>query len=296
MGLLICADIMLAQQDEMYTQFFTNKLAVNPAYAGSKETFNLLALYRTQWVGMDGAPKTISFTAHAPIMKNTSGIGVSLLQDKIGIFQNLIFNFAYTYRIIFPFGKLSLGLSGRIQHMEIDWTKTNPQTYFDNSISFTKNNLFLPNFGAGTYFYNDNLYLGLAVPHLFNNKYKLHKENSTQTESNAERHYFAMAGYMLPLTTDLAFKPAAQLKYVQNAPLELDLNMSLIFYDTFVIGASWRTKDSYSVVCQIWLDKNFACGYSHDFTYTKIAHGSHEIFISYDFAIKGFGVENPRFF
>jgi len=296
---LITSNFVFSQQDEIYTQFFTNKLAINPAYAGSKETLNLLAFYRTQWVGFDGSPKTLSFTAHSPIMKNTSGVGISVIQDNIGLFQNTIMNLNYAYRIEFPFGKLSLGLSGRMQRKAVDWTKTNPLSYNDNSIPVAANNLFLPNFGTGAYFYNDKFYVGLSVPHLFNNKYKFDQTSSVETEANAERHYFAMAGAIFNITTDVKLQPSMQYVYAKNSPMELDLNLSLLFYNTFVVGASLRTKDSYSFVCQIWLDKNIACGYSHDFAYSNMSpyhSGTHEIFISYDIPLKGFGVENPRFF
>ncbi len=289
-----------AQQDEMYTQFFTNKLAINPAYAGSKETFNLLALYRNQWVGFEGAPKTMSFSAHAPIMKNSSGLGINLVHDKIGIFQNAILNFSYAFRVEFPFGKLSLGLSGRIQRIAVDWSQSNPFSTTDNSIPFTANNLFLPNFGTGAYFYNDKLYLGVSVPHLLNNKYKFNDSaTNIETQASAERHYFAMAGYMFEISDDFKIKPAVQYKYAKNSPMELDINLSLIFYNKLVIGGSVRTLDSYSGVIQFWFNDNFGIGYSHDFGYTKLAnyhYGTHEIFISYDIAIKGLGVKNPRFF
>jgi type IX secretion system PorP/SprF family membrane protein len=298
--LLALSTLTFAQQDEMYTQFFTNKLAINPAYAGSKETFNLLALYRNQWVGFDGAPKTMSFTAHTPIFKNSSGVGISLVHDKIGIFQNVIVNFSYAFRVDFPFGKLSLGLSGRIQRIEVLWSESNPYSIMDNTIPFTANNLFLPNFGTGIYFYNDNLYLGVSVPHLLNNKYKFNDtSDNIETQANAERHYFAMAGYMLEINNDIKFKPALQYKYAPNSPMEFDINLSLIFYDKLLVGASVRTRDSYSGVVQFWFNDNFGMGYSHDFTYTKLANyhnGSHEIFISYDIPIRGLGVENPRFF
>jgi len=298
--LIALSSLTFAQQDEMYTQFFTNKLAINPAYAGSKETFNFLALYRNQWVGFEGAPKTMSFSAHTPIMKNSSGIGISLLNDKIGIFKNVVMNFSYAFRVEFPFGKLSLGVSGRIQRIAVDWSQTNPYSVNDNSIPFTANNLFLPNFGTGAYFYNDKLYLGLSVPHLLNSKYKFtDSATEIETKANAERHYFAMAGYMFEINNDFKIKPAMQYKYAKNSPMEFDFNLSLIFYNKLVIGGSIRTKDSYSGVVQFWFNDNFGIGYSHDFGYTKLAnyhYGTHEIFISYDIAIKGLGVKNPRFF
>jgi len=291
---------VFGQQDEMFTQFFTNKLAINPAYAGSKEAMSVLALYRNQWVSFDGSPKTISLTAHTPIFKNTSGVGFSLINDRIGIFNNLILNVAYTFRVDFPFGKLSLGLSGRLQRMQADWSKTNPFSMYDSEIPFTATNLFMPNFGAGAYFYNDWLYAGLSVPHLLNSKYRFEQQQTVvETQANAERHLYAMVGAIVRVTDEIKFKPALQFRYAPNSPNGLDLNGSFIFFDKFVLGASLRAGDSYSAVIQYWISKKLAMGYSHDFNFTRLAdyhNGSHEIFLSWDLPLKGFGVENPRFF
>ncbi len=289
----------MAQQDEMYTQFFTNKLAINPAYAGSKEALNILALYRTQWVGFEGSPKTMSFTAHTPILKNTSGIGISIVNDKLGIFNSMILNLSYAFRIDFPIGKLSMGLSGRIQRMQADWTKTNPYNINDSEVPFVSNNLFLPNFGTGIYFYNDVMYAGIAVPHLLNNKYKFDGTNNVETMANAERHYFAMAGALIDLTSDIMLKPAFQFRYAKNSPMGFDFNVNFVFFERLVLGGSVRARDSYSAVAQFWFDKKLSMGYSHDFTFTRLASyhkGTHEIFVSWDLPLKGFGVENPRFF
>jgi len=297
---LTISTFIFAQQSEMFTQFFTNKLAINPAYAGSKETFNLLAMYRNQWVGLDGAPKTLSFTAHTPIMKNTSGLGLSIMQDKIGIFENIILNFAYAFRIDFSIGKLSLGLNGRLQRMQADWSQINPKETNDNEIPYSSEDIFLPNFGAGTYFYNDKLYLGVSVPYLLNSKYKFSDTpTEVETTANAERHYFVMAGYLFKLNRDVKLKPAMQYKLTKNAPMEFDFNLSLIFYNRLVLGGSLRTNDSYSFIVQFWFNENFGMGYSHDFTFTKLTNhhdGTHEIFLSYDIPIRGMGVKNPRFF
>jgi type IX secretion system PorP/SprF family membrane protein len=56
-----------AQQDPHYTQYMYNMNVVNPAYAGSKENLSGSLLYRQQWVGLQGAPKTATFSLHSPV-------------------------------------------------------------------------------------------------------------------------------------------------------------------------------------------------------------------------------------
>jgi len=284
-----------AQQDEIYTQFFSNALVINPAYAGSGEALCTKALYRNQWVGFEGAPKTLSVSVHSPIFRGPSGIGFSVINDKIGIFQNMIFEGAYAYRIEFPQGKLSFGLSGRVKRVQIDWEDTNPLVTNDAGIPYAENSSFLPNIGAGIYFYNDNLYAGLSAPHLIENSYA----GTTSEEALIRRYYVGTVGGIYEFTDDFKLKPGLVLKYTQNAPFQADINLSAIFYDKFLGGFAYRTNDSFSAMVQVYLNNKFTIGYSHDFNFTKLAahhKGTHEIFLSYCMPFGKFGVDNPRFF
>lgn len=102
---LFAIDIQ-AQQNPHYTQYMYNMNIMNPAYAGSKESLSGGLLYRAQWVGIDGAPTTATFSIHSPIGKNV-GLGISVLSDKIGPVEekNVNGDFSYT---------LSLGGENRL--------------------------------------------------------------------------------------------------------------------------------------------------------------------------------------
>ena len=56
-----------AQQDAQYTQYMYNTISVNPAYAGSRGVMSILGLHRSQWVGLDGAPRTQTLSVHTPL-------------------------------------------------------------------------------------------------------------------------------------------------------------------------------------------------------------------------------------
>ncbi|KLT67682.1 PorP/SprF family type IX secretion system membrane protein, partial [Flavobacterium sp. ABG] len=73
-----------AQQDAQYTQYMYNTININPAYAGSRGVLSVFGLYRTQWVGLDGAPETGTLSVNTPINNSNLGVGVSLVSDKIG--------------------------------------------------------------------------------------------------------------------------------------------------------------------------------------------------------------------
>jgi len=291
--LAIMSTGLFAQQDEIYTQFYSNALVLNPAYAGSREAISMLALYRNQWVGFDGAPKAMAFSVHSPIFRNASGVGLTVINDKIGIFQNLYLNASYAYRIEFPFGKVSLGMSGRIRRIQADWYDTNPLDQNDQGIPYADNNQIIPNFGTGAYFYNDFMYAGISVPHL------LESQIGNSGQALTRRQYIGMVGGIYEINTDIKLRPGVIMKYVQNSPFQLDASLGAIFFDMVLVGASVRSKDSFSGILQVYFNNKISMGYAHDFSYTELAKhhkGTHEIFIAYDLPFGKTGVDNPRFF
>lgn len=295
LGTLLFSSGAFAQQDEIYTQFFSNALVLNPAYAGSGEALCTKALYRNQWVGFEGAPKTLTLSVHAPLFRSLSGVGFSIVNDRIGIFQNMIFEGAYAYRIEFPQGKLSFGINGRLKRLQINWEDTDPLDINDTGIPYAENNAYLPNVGLGAYFYNDKFYAGISAPHLIENSYV----GGASDKALVRRFYIATVGGIYEFSDIFKLKPGLVMKYTHNAPFQADINLSAIFYNRFLGGFAFRTKDSFSAMAQIYLSNKFTIGYAHDFSFTKLAahhKGTHEIFLSYCMPFGRFGVDNPRFF
>jgi type IX secretion system PorP/SprF family membrane protein len=284
-----------AQQDPMYTQFFSNKIVVNPAYAGTRNAVSLVGLYRNQWTGFDGAPKTTTLSLHAPIRSWNSGIGLSLIYDQIGIQRSYDVKLAYAYHLKTSIGTLSFGLDGQIKKQDMLWNKSNPLETGDNEIPYGQNVLTLPNFGFGIYLFKENYYVGLSAPKLLENE----TNYNVVGESFQRRHFFAMAGVLIPVSDVFQIKPAVLTKYEMNSPLELDLNVMGIFNKQFWVGGTYRTNDSFDVIVQYHMGNNLRIGYAYDFTLTKLSrvnNGSHEIMIGYDFNQKKKGVYHPRYF
>ena len=118
---------MFGQGDTHYSLFMFNKLAINPAYAGSRDALTLTGHYRNQWQGIEGAPKTYTFAGHAPFFKNKVGVGLSLISDKIGMVNTTYVDMSYAYRIkINDESTLALGLQGQLDFGRIDWAKADP--------------------------------------------------------------------------------------------------------------------------------------------------------------------------
>ena len=294
--LFLLVNTSYGQQDPMYTQFFSNKLVVNPAYAGTRDAVSLVGLYRHQWAGMEGAPRTTTMSLHAPIRKINSGFGISLVHDQIGIQRSYEAKLAYSYNINVGIGRLSFGLDAQIRKQDMLWYDSNPLDSGDDYIPYGENTLALPNFGFGVYLYRENYYLGLSAPKLLENRTDYNPDGGN---SYQRRHFFGMAGVLIPISKTIALKPAALVKYEINSPLELDFNMMAIFHEQFWVGATYRTNDSFDVLVQYHLKNNLRIGYSYDYTLTKLSSvnsGSHEIMIGYDFNGKQKGIYHPRYF
>jgi type IX secretion system PorP/SprF family membrane protein len=300
--LVVISSALQAQQDALFTQYMYNKLEFNPAYAGSGEGLALNMIYRLQWVGIKGAPRTLSFTAHTPLRNPHIGLGFSAYSDVLGpsVDYNVMGTFAY--RIIFSASKLCFGVSGGIKYFDIDWNQLNPKDAGDLELTSQVKNKVVPDADFGIYYYASRYYLGVSSKHLLENQVDVSTStvDGTLNFTRLLRHFYFMAGGVLPLTKDIVFTPSLLLKYVQNAPLQLDINGSFVFNGLLTLGASYRTDNAIGLLVEINLPKGFAIGYSYDIWFNALEatnQGSHEIRLGYDFDLFGKNrMLSPRYF
>lgn len=291
--LCIAGLITWAQQDAMYSQYMFNMLAVNPAYAGSRDVINFTCMKRWQWIEMEGAPKTFTFTADMPVWHERVGLGISVVNDQIGVSNNNSLYTSYSYRIHFVSGgTLALGLQAgftnlRANYLSLTTTSGNDKVFMNNV------NSWMPNFGTGAYYSTDKFYAGFSAPHLLNN----HLINGT--ESIQKQHFFAMAGYVLHPSHTVAVKPSVLFKYVKGAPLEADVNVNTWFYDRVAVGVSYRTGDAIVALLEMQINPQLRFGYAYDMTLTRIreySRGSHELMLRYELGFAKKKILTPRYF
>ncbi len=294
---------MNAQQAPMFTHYMNNTLAVNPGYAGSRDALTVTALDRMQWVDFKGAPMTQTLTMHAPLPNEHIGVGLSVLNDKIGPTNNtsVTADFAYIMHLT-PKSKLALGLSAglNIWQAGLNTLQLDQQTdaVFQNNIS----NHTTPNFGFGAYYSRERFYAGISVPDLLQNNYSSVKAESGNTlVAQEQRHYFLIAGTMLKITDNLAFKPTTLIKVTAGAPVEADLTASFVIMRKLLLGAMYRTGDAVGALVGYDVTDQFHIGYSYDWSFglqtAKYNQGSHEIVIRYDFLlISKKQIHSPRNF
>jgi len=294
--------ISYAQQDSQFTQYMYNTINVNPAYAGSRESMNIFALHRTQWVGLDGAPVTNTASINTPINGSNVGLGVSIVNDKIGPSDenNIAVDFSYTIHTSDTY-KLSFGLKATANLLNIDFTKLNKDDMNDYNFDTNIDNKFSPNIGVGFYLHSDNTYIGISAPNLLETK---HFDRYAGTGSNShiaseKIHYYLIAGHVFDLSSEVKFKPSILTKVVQGAPLQLDISGNFLINEKFVAGLAYRWSAAVSAMVGFQATDSWFIGYGYDLETTRLANynsGSHEIFLRYELFKKYDKIISPRFF
>jgi type IX secretion system PorP/SprF family membrane protein len=298
-GFILTMNSLFGQQDPQYTQYMYNMNVLNPAYAGSTGTLNLGMLARKQWTDIDGAPKTATFSAHAPVARNVGG-GFSVIADEIGPVkeQNIYADLSYTIKTSEE-GRLAFGLKGGVTLQRIDLLSIIlPQDPNDPLFQDNVNNTY-PNFGAGIFYYTDKFYVSFSVPNILKSTH-FEKSNGIISEASEEMHYFLTSGYVFNLSENTKFKPSFMAKGVTGAPVSIDLNANFLFYERLELGASYRYDDSVSALINFGVTRSFRIGYAYDYNVSDFSYsntgGSHEIILLYDIDFNKKNIKSPRFF
>jgi type IX secretion system PorP/SprF family membrane protein len=307
-----------AQQKPHYTQYVLNNYILNPALSGIENYFDVKLSARDQWVGLDGAPRTSYITIQGPIGKEDTktsatsfqlpggnprgeaywetytaskphhGIGLTVVNDHTGNFNNFTANVSYAYHLgLSPTVNLSAGFGAGINQTSRDLSKTN----FGNGItvdpaqtSDNKSQL-SPDLNAGVWLYAKNYFLGLSAQQIIPQSKNFGNNTATITGKTIP-HLFATAGYRFLINEDINALPSVMMKYVSGTPTkpQFDLNVKLQYQDLFWAGASYRLEDGYAAMIGLNVGNTFNVGYAYDFTKTALntaSKGTHEIIIGF---------------
>jgi type IX secretion system PorP/SprF family membrane protein len=298
-----------AQQEAMYSQYMFNMMAVNPAYAGSRDVLSLTALHRQSFSGIEGAPSTQTFTADMPVQRERVGLGLQAFNDRAGVLSTTGIYGSYAFRVkLSDRGTLALGLMAGVSNFRGDLASVNtgvPDPAFSQNIS-----KFLPNFGTGIYYSTDRFYLGASCPQLVRGRINEYAAPGTDRYARQERHYFAMGGVVLPLSSVLTLKPSFLVKGVAGAPLTADLNSNLWINNRIALGASYRMTnakfqdqafnnrlgDAVIGMLELQLTDQFRFGYAYDHPLNNTGFTGHEFMIRYEFGYLKSRLLTPRYF
>lgn len=295
---------LTAQQDPQYTQYMYNMSVLNPAYAtGIESNLNLGALYRSQWVGAVGAPKTLTLFAHMPVNEKVE-VGFSLISDDIGGGAKKENNFFADFAYLLEFNnnhKVSFGVKAGFTNLQTNFDgfvfeSGNPGT--DDAFSENRNDI-MPNVGVGAFYFTDNYYVGLSAPNLLATK-QFENRSGNNSFSRENTHVFLTAGYVFKVSEQFKFKPAVMSKFVSGAPISLDVTANLLYNEKFEFGAAYRFGDAISAMTNVKVTPSIRVGYAYDYNTSNLGQfnsGTHEIFVLFNLDLSSRGYDkSPRFF
>jgi type IX secretion system PorP/SprF family membrane protein len=289
-----------AQNSMRFSQYMHNELSFNPAYCGTSNYTKATLAYRSQWLRIDGAPETQSFTFDAPIYGNNIGLGGVFFRESIGIQQDYGFMLNYAYRVNFSDSKLSFGMQGGFINKTVGWTDLRLVHRDDPIFPDLDMNMWVPNFGFGVFFYSKLFYLGFSAPRILANEIPIDQTSAEYFSlSKSHIHYYLASGYLIMLNNQTVLKPSLLWKMVSNGANQLDLSVNLYLRNRINFGIGFHAGDSYVFMVGYQINDKLLFNYSYDATYNELMYNkpiTNEITLSYKFSSGNEKVISPRYF
>jgi len=299
---------LLAQQDAQYTQYMYNTVAINPAYAGNREVLSIVGLHRSQWVRIDGAPRTQTLSLNSPISAGRVGLGGTIVRDEIGPSEEttLALDFSYTIPTSEK-GMLSFGLKATGHLLNVDFNDLNFFNDRANDPRFQNNidNKFSPNVGVGLFYHTNKFYAGLSAPNILETRHfdasNLNSDDFNSILAEERINYYLTTGYVFDLNNDLKFKPAVLAKIVDGSPLQFDVSANFLLYEKFTLGVAYRWDAAFSGLVGFNVTDGLMIGFAYDKETTELGSttindGSYEILVRFELFKKYSRIITPRFF
>jgi type IX secretion system PorP/SprF family membrane protein len=292
-----------AQFDAMFTQYTNNEMFINPAYTGSKDALCITALHRQQWVGIEGRPVTTTVTMHSPVWEDKMGLGLSVLNEKIGVTTRNMLYLSYSFRVkTSSKGYLGFGIMGGLHIQTDDFATVTTDQPNDPWFSANIHGRTAPNFGFGINYNTDKFFAGISIPRLIDDNYVFGEDGKAINDLKLEPknfHYYLTLGRVFTVSDNFKLKPSMMVKTVLNAPIQFDANLNTLIKEHLWLGASYRSKADISGLIGLQINPRFLVSYSYDFTTSSLNQfttGSHEIVLSALFGYKGKKIASNRYF
>jgi type IX secretion system PorP/SprF family membrane protein len=259
---------------------------------------NIAAFYRRQWVGIPGAPETMTLALDAPILDSKLGLGLIITNDKIGVTKETSFSTCYAYKIGMGEGNLSLGLGAGITITNTAWSDLSVHDPGDEYYLLNSSVFVVPDFRFGVYYYNKNYFIGISIPKLLGNKFDFNKDKYTLKFNPGQYNYLINTGYIFSLSPKLKFSPSTLVTISPGEKLLYDINAHFILCDRVWLGATYRNNNSFAGLLQFAINNQLRVAYTYDYDFNELrrySNGSHEIMIRYEFRYR-INVVNPLIF
>ena len=290
---LFCVSLF-AQQDAQITHNMFNKFMYNPAVAGAYPELHATLLHRSQWVGIDGAPTTNNLNAHAYINQIRGGVGLNLVNDRLGAEKTTSVSLSYAYQLgLGSEHQLGMGLSfGLLQRgYEGEWVS--PDGTSDASLPPPGSSKSVPDIGLGFYFTSEDYYLGLSATHIIPQEIDFDGVASYTVVP----HYYFLAGYDFDLTEDFSLRTNIFSK-TDGVSVQTDININTFYKENYWTGMSYRYEDALCFLIGFQVAKNLTFAYAFDLVTSKLSsqsNGGHEVFLRYSFELDVIGKGDTRY-
>lgn len=293
--LILCTGEIIAQQRLQFTQYMFSPLVINPAYAGADDAMSLTFIQRKQWNRIEGAPASQTLSGHTLLKKKNVGLGLTVINDRIGVHKNLnvLTNYAYHLKV----GRksyLSMGLGAGISNKKSDYGSLSGNSNNDPKINSAIISGTFFDLAMGLYFRSPKFHMGISAPELIPNNIIV---NDTISIRLNKTNYFLFSKYRIPINQDLDMEPSVLFKYLPGLPFSYDLNLSLIYRKVLTMGLSYRKKESVDFLMKCQVTPQFQLGYAYDYPtgeVSKFSNGSHEVMVNYLFKYAKKNMRSPR--
>lgn len=285
------------QQDALFSQYMFNPFAINPAYAGSRSSVSAVLLHRSQWLGLEGAPNTQTFSVHGKLKETNLALGGTIAHDAIGPSRNIYGSLTTGYHLKLSTGHLSFALRGGFFNSSINLneiTFDNPTDEFN--VGGQQSDL-VPSFDFGAYYYSNRFFVGASVNHMTKHRFEF-QDFPNNSSIYLNRHYMLNVGGVYKIKKNIALKPSVMVRYSDGSPVSADFNVSALFKQFWWFGVSLRNLNSLVFVTEFNITDYFRAGYAFDLSLNELRtynNGTHEIFIGFDFVAGKEKNVSPRY-
>ena len=273
--------------DPLYSQYMFNQLALNPAYAGSRDVMSIYALTRRQWAGVDGGPNTQVISVHSPLMNRKVGLGLQILGDQIGPQKNSGVFASYAYRIRFKNAHFSFGARVGTYTYRYDQNKISYKDPLENAQPTTKETHYRADFGI--YYNSKTWYWGWSIIHLAD----INTSSSTYLPTI---HRYLTVGKAFQASKNLIINPSILLKSYDKTS-NMDVNINFLLRQKLWMGFSLR-KNSMPLLLQFVASEHLKIGLSWDLPVGKVVSylgTSTEVLLQWDLNVRKTKTLSPRY-
>lgn len=290
---ILIGTIGFAQQVPLFTNYMMNEYGFNPALAGANPYIDTRLTYRTQWVGIDDAPKTQMLTINSPLKSGPLGIGGTLYNDEAGQMQRTGFSLGGSYGIQVGGDSLSrsmlrIGLTAGMYSFRLseDLLAKNVN---DPTLMGGMDKQWQPDLNIGVHLdLRNGIFAGVSAPQLMRRNIDFVDDQNAET-TNFVPHIYGVLGYNFKMNQSVTLQPSALIKYVDTAPVQVDFSMKAIFQEKYWAGLAYRSEDAVSMLLGIDLTQSLTAAYAYDFTLSDLnegSKGSHEITVGLRLGMK----------